>query len=230
MEIKRDNPQRKKSFRARHNCSQKKDKTTAGYWSCKMWSQKPVRSLTKSSNITSNMTPFALLEKSARSGELDKSAARGDQLIKGLNRLITGASGGDLDMSRRLVSAVDSLTPVATIGPNDPPIMNAARSYRALASYLERIDDPARKALAKQHATPEQSRNLSKLFEAISGKTLDANRRRVNKLVPPHRATHWGDGVDAQAFAKEMPYFGNAEQRAHTSNLMSPYSYRKSGA
>lgn len=27
----------KKSFRARHNCDQKKDKMTAGYWSCKDW-------------------------------------------------------------------------------------------------------------------------------------------------------------------------------------------------
>lgn len=37
MEIKRDNPERRKSFRARHKCDQKKDKTTAGYWSCKKW-------------------------------------------------------------------------------------------------------------------------------------------------------------------------------------------------
>ena len=26
-----------KSFRARHKCDQKKDRTTAGYWSCKKW-------------------------------------------------------------------------------------------------------------------------------------------------------------------------------------------------
>jgi hypothetical protein len=37
MEIKRDSDERRKSFRARHNCADKKDKTTAGYWSCKMW-------------------------------------------------------------------------------------------------------------------------------------------------------------------------------------------------
>lgn len=42
MEIKRDDPERRKSFRARHNCSDKKDKTKAGYWSCKMWSKTPV--------------------------------------------------------------------------------------------------------------------------------------------------------------------------------------------
>mgnify|MGYP003389199165 FL=1 len=37
MEIKRDDPNRRKNFRARHNCADKKDKTKAGYWSCKMW-------------------------------------------------------------------------------------------------------------------------------------------------------------------------------------------------
>lgn len=37
MEIKRDDDERRKAFRARHKCDQKKDKTSAGYWSCKMW-------------------------------------------------------------------------------------------------------------------------------------------------------------------------------------------------
>jgi len=42
MEIKRDNPERRKSFRARHKCSSAKDRTTPKYWSCKMWSKTPV--------------------------------------------------------------------------------------------------------------------------------------------------------------------------------------------
>lgn len=42
LSIKRDNPERKKAFRARHKCAQKKDRTSAGYWSCRMWSSKPV--------------------------------------------------------------------------------------------------------------------------------------------------------------------------------------------
>lgn len=37
MEIKRDDPKRRKAFRDRHNCAEKKDKTTAGYWSCYQW-------------------------------------------------------------------------------------------------------------------------------------------------------------------------------------------------
>lgn len=37
MEIKRDDPESRKSFRARHKCDTKDDPTTPGYWSCKTW-------------------------------------------------------------------------------------------------------------------------------------------------------------------------------------------------
>lgn len=37
MEIKRDDPERLKAFRARFKCDSLKDKTSAAYWSCQMW-------------------------------------------------------------------------------------------------------------------------------------------------------------------------------------------------
>jgi len=37
MEIKKDQPARRKSFRARHRCDTAKDKLSARYWSCKKW-------------------------------------------------------------------------------------------------------------------------------------------------------------------------------------------------
>ena len=37
MEIKRDDPERRKNFRARHNCDNPGPKTKARYWSCKQW-------------------------------------------------------------------------------------------------------------------------------------------------------------------------------------------------
>ncbi len=37
MEIKRDNPERRKSFRARHNCDNPGPKWKARYWSCRAW-------------------------------------------------------------------------------------------------------------------------------------------------------------------------------------------------
>jgi len=42
MEIKRDNPKRKKSFRARHHCESPGPRWKAKYWACKTWSNKPV--------------------------------------------------------------------------------------------------------------------------------------------------------------------------------------------
>ena len=50
MEIKRDDPNRRKNFRARHNCDNPGPKTKARYWSCKMWeARKSVSDYTKGS-------------------------------------------------------------------------------------------------------------------------------------------------------------------------------------
>ena len=40
MEIKRDDPERRKNFRARHNCDNPGPKYKARYWSCKFWSSR----------------------------------------------------------------------------------------------------------------------------------------------------------------------------------------------
>lgn len=50
LSIKRDDPNRRRNFRARHNCDtdpRAKDRTTAKYWSCKFWSTPSVSSLLK---------------------------------------------------------------------------------------------------------------------------------------------------------------------------------------
>lgn len=63
MSIKKDQPGRKKSFMARHKCADKKDKTTAGYWSCKAWEDRVTEStlnknisMLKSAGFTVKMT------------------------------------------------------------------------------------------------------------------------------------------------------------------------------
>lgn len=49
MEIKRDDPERRRNFRARHGCGTSKasDRTKARYWSCRMWSKKSVGDILK---------------------------------------------------------------------------------------------------------------------------------------------------------------------------------------
>ena len=42
MEIRRDNPDARKAFRARHNCDNPGPRWKAKYWACKLWSDKSV--------------------------------------------------------------------------------------------------------------------------------------------------------------------------------------------
>jgi hypothetical protein len=57
MEIKRDDPNRRKNFRARHNCDNPGPKTKARYWSCKMWERgKSVTEYTKGSEEWDGVT------------------------------------------------------------------------------------------------------------------------------------------------------------------------------
>lgn len=47
MEIRRDDPKARANFRSRHSCDTATDKTSARYWSCRMWSDNSVSSMTK---------------------------------------------------------------------------------------------------------------------------------------------------------------------------------------
>lgn len=58
MEIKRDDPERRKSYRARHNCDNAGPKWKANYWSCKMWSAKPVSKIAGCENCDSEDKDF----------------------------------------------------------------------------------------------------------------------------------------------------------------------------
>jgi len=52
MEIRRDDPQARANFRSRHSCDTATDKTSARYWSCRMWeSGTSVSEMTKMENI-----------------------------------------------------------------------------------------------------------------------------------------------------------------------------------
>ena len=56
MRIKKSDPKRRKSFRARHNCDNPGPKWKARYWSCKFWSSKKVSDLMKGSVSYTHLT------------------------------------------------------------------------------------------------------------------------------------------------------------------------------
>ena len=55
MSIKRDNSERRKSYRARHGCDNPGPKWKANYWSCKMWSAKPVSEIVSGDSELKNL-------------------------------------------------------------------------------------------------------------------------------------------------------------------------------
>lgn len=54
MEIKRDDPDRRRNFRARHNCDNPGPRWKARYWACKTWSSKPVSAMLAEENKAKN--------------------------------------------------------------------------------------------------------------------------------------------------------------------------------
>lgn len=73
MEIKRDDPERRKSFRARHNCSDPGPKWKARYWSCKFWSTKSVSDLLSEEEEENN--PWAICTASVGREDKEKYEA-----------------------------------------------------------------------------------------------------------------------------------------------------------
>ena len=71
MEIKRDNPERKKAFRARHNCAEAKDRTTPKYWSCKMWSNTPVSKIVEENLV--NLKKYSIFGKNEIKSKLQET-------------------------------------------------------------------------------------------------------------------------------------------------------------
>ena len=76
MEIKRDDPARRKNFRARHNCANPGPKTKARYWSCKMWSKKSVTNVTKGSELELEDALLQYMDESEAKRPGPKSAAQ----------------------------------------------------------------------------------------------------------------------------------------------------------
>ena len=56
LDIKRDDPERRRNFRARHNCDNPGPKHKARYWSCKMWSSKRVSDILGKGTMTTVST------------------------------------------------------------------------------------------------------------------------------------------------------------------------------
>jgi hypothetical protein len=91
MEIKRDNPERRKSFRARHKCAQAKDRTKPKYWSCKMWSKKPVSKIVSenSNENLQNLTKNSIFDKNYLKAKLHETFNKDEKMHEPMTAPVT---------------------------------------------------------------------------------------------------------------------------------------------
>ena len=107
MEIKRDDPERRASFRARHDCDNAKDITTPQYWSCKMWEKgTSVTEYTKKDSLVKiedkkdKDTKVTVLDEwknegKKKSTDLEKAIERLNQLKSNVETSVHGNAGSN---------------------------------------------------------------------------------------------------------------------------------------
>ena len=128
MSIKRDDPERLKNFRARHNCDQKTDKTTPGYWSCKFWEKgSPVSKLLKQGKVSESDLKFKGKE---MKDHLDKAKAKLKAEYGSLDNVdykkamkVVGATLAARLSARGMIKRSDGSTKKGKLGKSEEEIM-----------------------------------------------------------------------------------------------------------
>ena len=121
MEIKRDSPERRSSFRARHKCSEQKDITSAAYWSCKMWE--------KSSSVSDNINKTNAelwLEKNDRA----MTANNAEDGVNGKMRLDNDPPAEALEVEKKVQTGDYGNCSVEVEGKNIDAEMNPGASLK----------------------------------------------------------------------------------------------------
>jgi len=77
MEIKRDDPKRRKAFRDRHGCDEPGPRWKPKYWSCKLWSGKPVGKIIKGESEAKTVEPEWVADEEVWN-RAKKAAKKGD--------------------------------------------------------------------------------------------------------------------------------------------------------
>jgi len=103
MEIKRDDPARRKNFRARHRCDSPGPQWKPRYWSCKMWDTKPVSEILsmKTTRINPYPRPLRLPRGSQRPVRVSKPLGASTIAYRRGKELVA-VGGGELQLNEAM--------------------------------------------------------------------------------------------------------------------------------
>mgnify|MGYP003109749438 CR=1 FL=1 len=150
LSIKRDDPDRLKNFRARHNCDQKTDKTTPGYWSCKFWEKdSPVSKLLKQGKVSESDLKFKGKE---MKDHLDKAKAKLKAEYGSLDNVdykkamkVVGATLAARLSARGMIKRSDGSTKKGKLGKPEEEMLNCGCGCEDCKSLEKSIYEETRK-------------------------------------------------------------------------------------
>ena len=162
MEIRRDDPEARSNFRARHSCDTATDKTSARYWSCQMW---------ESGTSVSEMTKMEQMNKRQISEDVFtttmEAVQRAHQLGLGLVAHMTeGPDGQAYYMPGESHDAY-----LALVGQTGMIAEDGAEVENPAAELIESV--------------------ISAAIEAVMGATMEKRASKIIKLVEEARIV-WG--------------------------------------
>ena len=149
LSIKRDDPERLKNFRARHNCSSKTDKTTPGYWSCKFWEKgSPVSKLLKQGKVSESNLKFKGKE---MKDHLDKAKAKLKAEYGSLDNVdykkamkVVGATLAARLSARGMIKRSDGSTKKGKLGKPEEEMLNCGCGCEDCKSLEKSINEEKR--------------------------------------------------------------------------------------
>ena len=209
LSIKRDDPDRLKNFRARHNCDQKTDKTTPGYWSCKFWEKgSPVSKLLKQGKVSESDLKFKGKE---MKDHLDKAKAKLKAEYGSLDNVdykkamkVVGATLAARLSARGMIKRSDGSTKKGKLGKPEEEMLNCGCGCENCKSLKKSINEEKRefvkgwvnprtkKIIAWRHHTPYHAthiyENLSK-YGLTKDDLIDHHIDVVSKRNPKYTLT-----------------------------------------
>ena len=197
MEIKRDDPERRASFRARHDCENAKDITTPQYWSCKMWEKETsVTDHTNKADLNESQTFEEKVQALMREGKSRESAEKIVGSFVKKDDIDKGAAGkGELFTPIR-----PSKQDIDDFDEDGNPIkkdLEPTRDFKGTGKVLHRVATNNANAV---RAAGNRSVNESKVTQ--EGDTAVVHKPRSRKFKPDRSfkddQEEFGDYYDTQ--------------------------------
>ena len=172
MSIKRDDPERKKSFRARHNCDNPGPKWKAKYWSCKFWSSTNVNKLvsSKAENIMEDVVQKEV-------AELKSALAKANETITSLKAQEADKATAEVADLKAQVKALKALAEETQAKMEETEKDCAAKvdeMEKDCAEKMDKVEKETCSKLAEATAQLEQIKS-EKIVAERTSKLISAN-------------------------------------------------------